>query len=463
MFEKLEKILNEAFDKKYNVKSLTEAERVSVDLPTFANKESDLNIKSLIKNKQDKVEADKKAEEERKHREELRQKYSKVIDSVKEVLATSSEPHEALQVLFDELVPASGPADTVAGELVRAMMKILYRDWNDGDVFYEGYGIETCGPAVSYIVDNIDGMFDKFDNIAKAELPGNTYTDEIENIAKEIVNHIIENPELLETPRDREMYDYEIDWIYRDWEPKYEYDVSIDSDIKDHIDAGHIDYRDVYDFIDQCISYDNELNGAEAYQYGYGDFVIQDLTRAGFDVLESYFEGWMQDWADELNEEYPFDEDEENDEELDESCKSHKKKKPIKESFNINTIADFFEFNDYTDMDVYDEDWDYGTAIVWEGEQPRDGYDRFIDWLVKHLEFVSMVDSTTVIARYSKLVDTYKDAFEKFCNENNRGGYTYDEYDDDQDKEEVGILTMLSMIEGNYSDRDYDEFLKLVR
>ena len=73
------------------------------------------------------------------------------LEKINAQLDPDMEITDQLQVYFDELVPAQGKADTVAGELVRAMMRILYRDYNDGDLFYEGYGKETCGGSVVYL------------------------------------------------------------------------------------------------------------------------------------------------------------------------------------------------------------------------------------------------------------------------------------------------------------------------
>ena len=50
-------------------------------------------------------------------------------------------------VLFDKLVPGSGASDTVEGEMIRAINRLIYRFYNDGDFFYQGYGAETAGPA----------------------------------------------------------------------------------------------------------------------------------------------------------------------------------------------------------------------------------------------------------------------------------------------------------------------------
>ena len=53
--------------------------------------------------------------------------------------------------LFKELVPETGKADSLAGELVRAMSRIGYRFYNDGDQLGIGYGKETCNPAGRFL------------------------------------------------------------------------------------------------------------------------------------------------------------------------------------------------------------------------------------------------------------------------------------------------------------------------
>ena len=53
---------------------------------------------------------------------------------------------------WGELVPGEGNAATIEGEILRAINKIVYRYYNDGDYFYTGYGAETAGPAVSFLM-----------------------------------------------------------------------------------------------------------------------------------------------------------------------------------------------------------------------------------------------------------------------------------------------------------------------
>lgn len=57
------------------------------------------------------------------------------------------ELFEKFDKVFNEWVPDSGPAETVGGEIVRAVNKIVYRYYNDGDFIDVDYGKETCNPA----------------------------------------------------------------------------------------------------------------------------------------------------------------------------------------------------------------------------------------------------------------------------------------------------------------------------
>lgn len=72
----------------------------------------------------------------------------------------TEDPEEArleLEKMFDVYVPASGMADTLGGELLRAYVRLLYRCENDGDVPFEGYGNITCNSSwrflAAYFVD----------------------------------------------------------------------------------------------------------------------------------------------------------------------------------------------------------------------------------------------------------------------------------------------------------------------
>lgn len=67
---------------------------------------------------------------------------------------SSKKTEKDLDKLFNELVPGNGVADTVEGEMVRAIMRIMFRYYNDGDYYFRGYGKETCAPSVDYLKKN---------------------------------------------------------------------------------------------------------------------------------------------------------------------------------------------------------------------------------------------------------------------------------------------------------------------
>jgi len=55
------------------------------------------------------------------------------------------------EVLFSKLVPGMGKCETLEGESLRAINRIIYRYYNDGDYWFDGYGVETAGPAESFL------------------------------------------------------------------------------------------------------------------------------------------------------------------------------------------------------------------------------------------------------------------------------------------------------------------------
>jgi hypothetical protein len=93
-----------------------------------------------------------------------------------------------LDAYFKKLVPDSGSADTIEGEMIRAMSRILYRYYNDGDFFFRGYGKETVYPSVKYlntstpISSKLRSLFSKAQSEAPKKIPGSKrdgYVDQL--------------------------------------------------------------------------------------------------------------------------------------------------------------------------------------------------------------------------------------------------------------------------------------------
>lgn len=56
--------------------------------------------------------------------------------------------------MYNKYVPSMGKADTVLGEIIRAVSRIGYRWYNDGDQFNYDYGVETAGSSAIYLMSH---------------------------------------------------------------------------------------------------------------------------------------------------------------------------------------------------------------------------------------------------------------------------------------------------------------------
>ena len=113
---------------------------------------------------------------------------------------TTSE--KRLDELFYELVPTIGKADSLAGELVRAICRIGYRYFNDGDHIGVGYGKETCNPSARFlrkhasilgdtgITSDIDALWGARDEAF--------YQNKLSQLEEKVVSLIDTHPELRE-------------------------------------------------------------------------------------------------------------------------------------------------------------------------------------------------------------------------------------------------------------------------
>jgi len=113
-----------------------------------------------------------------------------------------------INALFEELVPARGKADTVAGEIVRAVTRIGYRNYNDGDHVGVGYGREACNPAARYLGEVAGSRVQQ----AVLDMWGirddDTYNLAVIRLEQFVLAYLDEHPELKTTPNTEDMWDY---------------------------------------------------------------------------------------------------------------------------------------------------------------------------------------------------------------------------------------------------------------
>lgn len=253
----------------------------------------------------------------KQRRENARAKKAAAKQDLVDKISECRDAEDTIEALFELLVPGSGKADTQAGELVRAMMKILYRDYNDGDLFYEGYGIETCGEAVAFLCDKIPELEDKFDRIAGRTLKDDAYTKAIKEIADDVCDYIFDElPEIADSNSD----DY-LKWNGRefiedhDWEPSYEIDLDLPDNVYMHIEEGDISARDVEWEIEGWMSWQKDAR----IDVGNGWVNISDITADEYAELEDVGYKWLEQYGDDLDDEYgTHDEDEEDEEDEEE-------------------------------------------------------------------------------------------------------------------------------------------------
>ena len=117
-----------------------------------------------------------------------------------------TENMKRLDTLFDELVPAEGKADSLAGEMVRAISKIGYRFFNDGDQIGIGYGRETCNPPARFLKNRGDERISTYVTLIWGLCNKDVYEELLDVLVGAVVDYVETHPELrhIET---EDMYD----------------------------------------------------------------------------------------------------------------------------------------------------------------------------------------------------------------------------------------------------------------
>ena len=238
------------------------------------------------------------------------------VKKVIEIIRSNISIDDKIQKLFNELVPNEGNAKSTAGELIRAMMKLLYRAYNSGDVFYEGYGIETCGSAVTFIVDKFENLYDQFERIAVRGLTDEEYTQALYDISRKLLRKIEGEPFLIIDNVNEDMHDWD-DSVAREFEPKYEESYEIPLRIQEHIEVGNIGD------IESELEYWEEFKGVNI-SIQNNTVYFENMTEYQYNEIDRNWFRWMDSWADDLDEEFgkPEEEIDEDYEDLEESKQS---------------------------------------------------------------------------------------------------------------------------------------------
>lgn len=133
-----------------------------------------------------------------------------------------TDAEEKIIALFEELVPFTGKADTVAGEMARAVSRIGYRYNNDGDRIGIDYGNHTCNAAARYLQSIGDENINETIALMWGNYREQEYLSYIQILMEEVVEFIEENPELKTTPNETDMHDFARPEDADDWEDEEE-------------------------------------------------------------------------------------------------------------------------------------------------------------------------------------------------------------------------------------------------
>lgn len=118
------------------------------------------------------------------------------------------ETEKRINALFDRLVPDSGKADTAAGEIIRAISRIVYRNRNDGDHLGIPCGEETVNPAARYLAAKCDSRVNSALAAAWGIDDDNAYSKKLEAVEEAVLAYLDAYPELEAEANSEDMWDY---------------------------------------------------------------------------------------------------------------------------------------------------------------------------------------------------------------------------------------------------------------
>lgn len=295
---------------------LTEADEDDImsddELDELERKERD-ELEARLKARRDKVAQDRFARDEKARKEAELQ--AKAEEIQKQIGGDYQFEH-----LFDILVPSSGKCESLAGELIRAVNKIEYRFFNDGDRWFEDYGIETAGPAAMFVInfehqDEIP-FWDFMINWAESNAEDSEYEARISQIKQAVSEYIEEHPEIL-AMETKDMYDIKVKDVEEFLDehsliPTYECDADFPDELQAHLDKGNVSERDVQWEVESWLENMGDYNA----DVSVNDYVyIENMKKSSYDDLYGNLYKWLQEYAEQLTQEYGDPSEEENEEE----------------------------------------------------------------------------------------------------------------------------------------------------
>ena len=283
-------------------KTLTEAPIVKLNDDDIMNPDK-VDFKQKIADGIAEEEAEKAEADRQAKIAELRTKYEPVITQFEEARG-KGEVYDALEVLHSNLVPGQGTADTVGGEIARAMMRLLYRDSNDGDMYMYGYGIETCASSISYLCEKVPGVEEIVEQVFKNNCEeyvnpyesdnsarGEAYTQHLNEINEKVISYLASNIDVMFTPNDEDSRDWSTDYIEEN-QPRYEYEIGCSDDVVLLVENRIVDSWELKSYVEEQLSWNSVFADAEVSRpFSHYDTTVnvENLTYDGYKEMENQF------------------------------------------------------------------------------------------------------------------------------------------------------------------------------
>lgn len=270
------------------------------DVPVRLSKQDMVNPDSVdlrrITNDAVKADNDAKAaiakeQSEAAFREAHKNDYDQFIGIVKKLFHNNKM---LLSEAHDLFVPDSGMAESVAAEILRATMRVLYRWYNDGDKFFEGYGLDTAGSSANYLIDKDINCLDEVLQSAEMYTLDNEYEDAMSDLMSEVVEKLANNPDMWVEINTEDSREHPNGYI-QEHEPMYELEITLDDD--------DIDLYSAISYVRDIVTDIPEAKHANVVGYN-GGIYVSDLPIQAYEYLEELVN--RDDFWDDLKEEEDY-------------------------------------------------------------------------------------------------------------------------------------------------------------
>ena len=231
-------------------------------------------------------------------------------------------------------------------------------------------------------------------------------------MTEEVVDHIMNNQELIFTPNEEDSREYNYDYI-TEKQPRYEFECDGSDDVCDLVNEGILSAWDLYHYVEDQLQWDNAYEGAEVeipWAHDSTSITVSNLTKYGYEQLEDSFQrnrdGWWEDLVSDHKDELDRinnDEDDDNDD-IEESLSETDLKayKSFSASNPIRTLNDIHRYGYDDDISIHEDVEEFETR------DHSNDFTTYEDVLAGMQDNASneVIDAT--IRTFNKIGSTYK-------------------------------------------------------